>query len=254
MKILYVDDDNINQEMITLMLCQKGFEIETASNGQEAVEAVRNGAYDLVLMDVQMPVMDGIEATKIIRSWEEGNHSTPIIALTASDMVSNIHECVQAGMNDFVSKPFSVQQLLNVIDSILKDDAVALEANETQLITSGNGQKMVTLDTEIGLTNCNNDIMLYKKFLREFTKTLPEKTDKIFNGFSSGKRDFALRLVHNLKGVSATLGALKFSRAAAQLEHPFKPDDVAVIEHSLQYFRDQTTELQIHIDKYLDGI
>jgi len=253
MKILYVDDENINQEMITLMLFQRGFEIETASNGQEAVEAVRNGTYDLVLMDVQMPVMDGIEATKIIRSWEDGNHNTPIIALTANDMVSSIHECVQAGMNDFVSKPFSVQQLLNVINSILKDDAVALDANQVQH-TSISGQKMVTLDTETGLMNCNNDIMLYKKFLREFTNALPEKTDKIYKNLSSGKTDYALRLVHNLKGVSATLGAMKFSHAAAQLEHPFEPDDVTLNEHSLQYFRDQTTELQIQIDKYLDGI
>jgi len=253
MKILYVDDDNINQEMITLMLFQRGFEIETASNGQEAVEAVRNGTYDLVLMDVQMPVMDGIEATKIIRSWEDGNHNTPIIALTANDMVSSIHECVQAGMNDFVSKPFSVQQLLNVINSILKDDAVALDVNKVQH-TSISEQKMVTLDTETGLMNCNNDIILYKKFLREFVNALPEKTDKIYKNLSSGNTGYALRLVHNLKGVSATLGAMKFSHAAAQLEHSIEPDGVAIIELSLKYFRDQTTELQIHIDKYLDGI
>jgi len=253
MKILYVDGDNINQEMITLMLFQRGYEIETASNGQEAVEAVRNENYDLVLMDVQMPVMDGLEATKIIRNWEDGNHNTPIVALTASDMVSSIHECINAGMNDFVSKPFSVQQLLNVIDSVLKDDTKTLEENEEQS-TIGSGQKLVTLDTETGLMNCNNDIMLYKKFLREFTNTLSEKAGKIFTGFSSGNTDYALRLVHNLKGVSATLGAMKFSHAAVKVELSFRSDDVSVIEHSLQYFRDQISELQIYIDKYINGI
>lgn len=253
MNILFVDDDNINQEMISLMLSQRGFEVTSASNGKEAVDAVKNGTYDLVLMDVNMPVMDGIQATKIIRSWEDGNANTPIIALTAAEMVSNVQECIQAGMNDFVSKPFSVQQLVNVIDSVFENNAKNSNDRSLQPETN-NITKMVVLDTESALMNCNNDIIIYKKMLREFLNTLPEKEDKIFTGISSGESDDALRLVHNLKGVSATLGAMKFSRAAAQLERSFELGDSTVIDTSLRNLRDQIAELKIQLDLYLNGI
>jgi two-component system sensor histidine kinase/response regulator len=253
MNILYVDDDNINQELISLMLSQRGFEVTTASNGKEAVDAVKIGAYDVVLMDVQMPVMDGIEATKIIRAWEDGNRITPIIALTAAEMVANVKECIQAGMNDFVSKPFNVQQLVNVIDSIFEKNAKNYDVPVAQP-ESSKKPELVVLDTKIGLINCNNDIMIYKKMLREFLNTLPEKTEKIFAGVNDGETDVALRLLHNLKGVSATLGAMKFSHAASQLESSFMLGDVDVIGTNLQNFRDQISLLKSQVEMYLNAI
>jgi len=253
MHILFVDDDNINQEMISLMLSQRGFEVTTASNGKEAVDAVKNGIYDLVLMDVHMPVMDGIQATKIIRSWEDGNRNIPIIALTAAEVVAKIQECIQAGMNDFISKPFSVGQLVNVIDSVFDKNAEN-SVDHGEKPDNSKFTKLVVLDTETALMNCNDDIIIYKKMLREFLNTLPKKADRIFTGLSNGESDDALRLVHNLKGVSATLGAMKFSHAAAQLERSFELGDDTVIETSLNNFRDQIAELNIKLDVYLNAI
>lgn len=253
MNILFVDDDNINQEMISLMLSQRGFEVTSASNGKEAVDAVKNGTYDLVLMDVNMPVMDGIQATKIIRSWEDGNANTPIIALTAAEMVSNVQECIQAGMNDFVSKPFSVQQLVNVIDSIFEKNGKNFDDRDVHQKRS-NKTILMVLDTQTALENCDNDIIIYKKMLREFKKTLSEKTDKIFSGLAGGEKDDALRLVHNLKGVSATLGAMKFSHAASQLERSYELGDVEMIKSSLQYFHDQIAKLISQVEVFLNEI
>jgi CheY-like chemotaxis protein/HPt (histidine-containing phosphotransfer) domain-containing protein len=227
--------------------------VTTASNGREAIDAVINGAYDIVLMDVQMPVMDGIQATKIIRATADGKRDTPIIALTAAEMVSNVQECIQAGMNDFVSKPFSVQQLVNVIESIFEKNAKNFEDPAAKL-DSNSRPKLLVLDTETALINCNNDIIIYKRMLREFMNTLPEKSDKISIDLAGGEKDGASRLVHNLKGVSATLGAMKFSQAAAQLESAIELGDGDAIGKKLQNFRDQITLLKSQVETYLNEI
>jgi len=121
-KILLVEDNLVNQKVASRMLDKLGYGCDIASNGQEAVEAVRSGAYDLVFMDCQMPVMDGYEATGAIRRLEGGNRRTPIVAMTAHAGEENRERCLDAGMDDFVTKPARLADLKTILQKYLDED------------------------------------------------------------------------------------------------------------------------------------
>ncbi len=116
--VLVVEDNAVNQMVAGRMVEVLGYSVDIVDTGQKAVEAMQRMAYDFVLMDVQMPVMDGFEATRVIRTPESGvlNPSTPIIAMTASAMKGDRERCLDAGMDDYISKPLKRQELLNVLE------------------------------------------------------------------------------------------------------------------------------------------
>ena len=115
LSILVVDDDELNQRMMRLLLKRDGHQVECASNGQEAFEAVKSRSYDIVLMDLQMPVMGGVEASRCIREWEADGRHTFIVALTASFMPEKGRELFEAGIDNYMSKPFDVEHLRNIL-------------------------------------------------------------------------------------------------------------------------------------------
>lgn len=115
LKILLVEDNQVNQLVATAMLATQGYLIDVAENGVEGVKAVVNGEYDIVLMDIQMPEMNGVEATREIRALEGGKSSVPIIAVTAHAMHGDRETYLAAGMNDYVSKPIDPKLLLEAI-------------------------------------------------------------------------------------------------------------------------------------------
>lgn len=119
-KILVAEDNEANQFLIKAITRTEDWDITMVDDGEKAVEEYKNGEFDLILMDVQMPVMDGYEATRIIRSLEEGKKMhTPIIALTAYAMKSDKDQCIEAGMDDYISKPFKRQQFIDIIRNTL---------------------------------------------------------------------------------------------------------------------------------------
>jgi CheY-like chemotaxis protein len=120
-KILVAEDNEANQFLIKAITKTMDWEITLVENGEEAIDAFKKEDFDLILMDVQMPVMNGYEATKIIRTLEaENNTHIPIIALTAYAMTSDKDQCIDAGMDDYISKPFKRQQFLDIISHTLK--------------------------------------------------------------------------------------------------------------------------------------
>ncbi len=116
LRILLAEDNPINRKLAVTLLQKAGFHVETVENGVEAVKALQTGTYSLVLMDVQMPEMDGLEATQNIRSWEGRKKHTPIIAMTAHAMKGDRERCLSAGMDDYVTKPLQPQELFDTID------------------------------------------------------------------------------------------------------------------------------------------
>lgn len=117
LSILVTEDQPINQRIIVQLLCKKGWEVTTANNGLEAVLKAHEQAFDLILMDVMMPEMDGFEATRLIREDTQGkNHATPIIALTANAMKGDKENCLAAGMNDYISKPINAKEVFQTIE------------------------------------------------------------------------------------------------------------------------------------------
>ena len=113
--ILLVEDNVINAKVATIILQRLGHNVDTANNGREAVTAYSSGDYDLILMDMQMPVMDGLEATRQIRQLEDNEKWTPIIALTANALKDDVERCVAAGMDAHLGKPINLEELQAVL-------------------------------------------------------------------------------------------------------------------------------------------
>lgn len=122
LSILLAEDNEINQKIIQYSLTNAGYKVDIANNGQEAIDMYHAGNYDLVLMDVQMPILDGFEATAHIRNIESailnGTHRTPIVALTANAMKGDREKCLDAGMDEYLSKPFTPNDLISIIRSV----------------------------------------------------------------------------------------------------------------------------------------
>lgn len=116
LRILVVDDVPVNLIVVERMLDSIGYQVETAANGLEALEAVKNNHFDLIFMDIQMPEMDGFEATLRIRELGPETDSIPIVAITANTQDSDRVACIEAGMNDYIAKPFVKKQLAALLD------------------------------------------------------------------------------------------------------------------------------------------
>jgi CheY-like chemotaxis protein len=114
-RILIVEDNRVNQKLIVKMLASKNLICDLVSHGKEAVEAIIHKSYDIIFMDCQMPVMDGYEATKKIRQMEDGKRRTRIIAMTANTMESDKQKCLEAGMDDYITKPIDFHTMLRFI-------------------------------------------------------------------------------------------------------------------------------------------
>jgi len=121
LRILVVDDDLMTQRMMQILLCRQGHQVDVASNGLEAFDAVKYQKYDVVFMDLQMPIMDGMEASRRIREWENGGPNTFIIALTATYLFEEGQRLFEAGIDNYISKPFDPDH----IEHMLKYSVVA---------------------------------------------------------------------------------------------------------------------------------
>jgi two-component system sensor histidine kinase/response regulator len=214
-KILLVDDDCLNQRMMSLVLSEGDYLYDKAFNGAEALEAVKSQKFDLILMDLQMPIMDGYEATKRIRAWEAGNGHIPIIALTAMIFDEDRQLCLDAGMDDCIVKPFDTAELYRIINSYIE------KAANSGMRQSKLGKELEKenslLDIEAALPRFGNDPQIYQEFLLEFLQSLPERMGQFRSMFASGNFQSLSKDSHNLKGVAASLGAMKLSASAAKL-------------------------------------
>jgi two-component system sensor histidine kinase/response regulator len=132
LRVLVAEDNLVNQRLVTRLLEKRGHFVVVAGNGQEALEALEKEGFDLVLMDVQMPVMDGFEATAAIRKREEGKGiRVPVVALTAHAMKGDREKCLAAGMDGYLTKPIRPQQLDELLEKYLARRAETAEAQES---------------------------------------------------------------------------------------------------------------------------
>jgi CheY-like chemotaxis protein len=194
--ILLVEDNKINQEIITGLLEHSGIKIDIAKNGKEGVDLSNTNKYELILMDLQMPIMDGYEATKIIRKRDK---DVPIIALTANAMREDVQRTKQAGMNEHLNKPIEVEKLYETLLKYISKKSV-----KTAITIKKESVKLPAfqhLDSEKALKNLGGNKNLYLKILNNFTKEYTHFEIKMLN-----TEDFK-RATHTLKGLSANIGA-----------------------------------------------
>ena len=230
--ILVVDDDELSRRMMKLLLTRAGHHVELASNGSEAFDAVKSKKYDIVFMDLQMPVMDGVEASQKIRKWENGGMRTFIVALTASYLPEHGQELFDAGIDNYLSKPFELDHVQRMLK--YRSDAILAASSRTLTIHPEEISIAEVLDFQKGVKRVGGDIETYWELLDDFMQELPEKIDAMQHYFASGDLDALSRAAHNLKGVTANLGILQLSEYADKLDKQCGAGYTSMIDVSLQ--------------------
>ncbi len=216
LNILVVDDDVLNQRMMQLLLMRDGHQVDLVSNGLEAFEAIKIKRYDVVFMDLQMPVMDGIEASRRIRQWETGRSHTFIVALTASYLPEQGHVLFEAGIDNYVSKPFELEQ----VQQLLKYGFLARnnDQSDQSVILEKELHTEKVLDFEKGIVQVGGDEDTFRELLSDFIEGLPKRLQIIQHFY--GKKDLVelSRAAHNLSGIAGNLGALQLYDCAKKLD------------------------------------
>jgi len=223
-RILLADDNTINQAVALAQLELLGYNADAVANGAEALEALRHGTYDLVLMDSEMPTMDGYEATRRIR--ESSNADIPIIGVTAHAMPNDRDRCIREGMNGFLSKPVDLQLLAEILERWIPgiDPRVEVQTVEGAALE----KNAASFDSEAFLKRLMGNRQLAGKIIKGFLGDVPSQLNNLQKRFDAADETGARVQAHTLKGSAATVSAVglreigqEMERAAAagQLDH-----------------------------------
>ncbi|WP_422452286.1 transporter substrate-binding domain-containing protein [Endozoicomonas sp. ALC066] len=228
--ILLVEDNEINQQVARELLEGMGLKVTLADNGQEAVDILESKAFDLVFMDIQMPLMDGYQATRVIRR-NSGDKNLPIVAMTAHAMTGDRERCLQMGMNDHISKPLNPAELQEMVGRWLqvpergKSSSLAAKDASEQKAFAEDLEKLEGIHLHNGLNRVRGNVDLYRQLLVNFYLDQREDLQKLLNCLD--KRDWqgARFIVHGIKGAGGSLGAEQLHITAARLEAALRNRD-----------------------------
>jgi signal transduction histidine kinase/CheY-like chemotaxis protein len=223
-RILLVEDNDINQQVARELLEDAGLVVDVADNGQIALELVQKFSYDLVFMDMQMPVMDGVTATREMRKQERLEH-LPIVAMTANAMEQDRRKCMDAGMNDFLIKPINPQDMWTILVRWVRPRRNAPVAQARPAAIQGSAPANVGLphgiaglDTTLGLGRMMGKKPLYLAMLRRYVVGQQDVVRDIRQALAAGDIATAERLAHTTKAVSGNVGATLIQERATALE------------------------------------
>ena len=223
--ILVVEDNEVNRELAVELLIHAGLKVDVAEDGLKSIEMIGRKTYDLVLMDMQMPVMDGVTATIEIRKTPEWS-KLPIVAMTANVMETDIKLCIDAGMNDHIGKPIDPDDLYNKLLKWIKprqsvsSDGQALTAMPVQDVAFPIDIK--GLDMALALRRMLGKKSLYLSLLRIFLAEHKDAGVDIRRALKTNDWETAVLLAHTIKGVSGNIGATRLQERAADLEQAIK--------------------------------
>ncbi|MBF0383418.1 MAG: response regulator [Magnetococcales bacterium] len=225
-KVLLAEDNQINQQVATELLEGNGLVVTVVNNGEEAVEAIKNTSFDVVLMDIQMPVMDGMEATAAIRK-DSRYEKTPILAMTAHAMAGDREKSLAGGMNDHITKPIDPDKLF---DSLVKWIPAKNRGGSLPTQTQGEQKEeelpdnLHGIDINEGLKRVGGNKKLFKKLLKEFFHDYKDVIASIRSTIQKGDFIDVQRTSHTLKGVAGAIGAENLYQAALLLETGIKDE------------------------------
>jgi CheY-like chemotaxis protein/HPt (histidine-containing phosphotransfer) domain-containing protein len=235
-RVLLAEDNPVNVEVAKAMLESLGLDAHCARNGEEALQLVRGGDYDAVLMDCQMPVMDGFAATSAIRHEEReaGRARTlPVIAITANALQGDREACLAAGMDDYLSKPFTQQQLAAVIGRWIAlplvatahhdDEPPRLPPESVELIHRDDVINRVALDNIRALSRDGGDALV-QKVIVAYVDDTPQHLQTLRRAIAGADTSCVRKVAHSLKSASANVGAQKLAQLAREMEHLGRAD------------------------------
>jgi PAS domain S-box-containing protein len=225
--ILLVEDNMVNQKIALRILEKKlGYHADVATNGKEAIESLERSDYDLVLMDCQMPEMDGYEATSTIRDQDSAvrNHNIPIIAMTANAMKGDREKCLEAGMDDYVTKPINMQELADAIERNLSNGRKQqLSPASVPEVTVSKEAKQE--DVPEGIYSEYADDADLVELVDEFAAGLEADVESMRKVLENGDHDGLRRLAHQMKGAGGSYGYPMLTEAAKAIEEAAKTED-----------------------------
>jgi len=236
-RILLAEDNKTNQLLTMKVLRKSGYNVDLAENGKQAVEAVIKKPYDLVLMDIQMPEMDGFTATEKIRSLKSDRKDLPIIALTAHALSGYREKCLEAGMNDYLSKPIKAVEMIEKIGQWclnVTNPEKKSRLNQTTETDKGQGNENSAFVFEEALERVMGDKDLLKEILQQFMDYLPETVDNLKALISDEAFDDLQKEAHSLKGAARNLSAKAIAAAAFILETASSEKSVKEISKGIQ--------------------
>jgi two-component system sensor histidine kinase/response regulator len=233
-RILLAEDNTTNQQVALGILKKLGLRADAVANGAEALKALKILPYDLVLMDVQMPEMDGLEATRRVRDPRSAipNRRIPIIAMTAHAMQGDRERCLQAGMNDYVAKPVSPRALAEALDKWLPQGSAATtdrarEAPEGVACMLAQEPETLVFDRAGMMTRMMDDEDLAREILATFLEDIPQQIATLRSDLEAGNAAGAERQAHTIKGVSATVGGERLRDVAFEMEKAARVGDLS---------------------------
>jgi signal transduction histidine kinase/CheY-like chemotaxis protein/NO-binding membrane sensor protein with MHYT domain/HPt (histidine-containing phosphotransfer) domain-containing protein len=261
-QILLAEDNPINQEVAKEFLATMGLLVHVVNNGQEALDALKQKSYDLVLMDVQMPVMDGYTAASEIRrnpAWTE----LPVIAMTANVMAEDKKTALLAGMNDHVAKPIVMSQLQSVLIKWLKNYKPDLTSQSKEQVTSQEplGNQLIKLPEDqddfkvseaLNLMGGNHKLLF--KLLNEFAQDHGLDVQKFKQLIEKGMRIEAERLVHTMKGLAGMLCARSLQSSSLALEIELKHELLLQSDLRITHWENEFNKIMIHLQTWRSGL
>ena len=259
-RVLLVEDNEINREVASEMLQDVGIHVTTAEHGQQALDRLLAGElFDIVLMDMQMPVLDGLAATAAIRGLP-AHEALPIVAMTANAMARDRQRCLDAGMNDFVAKPIDPKQLWGALLRWMPSGSVASREGAVATASpplSGADLSIEALlplpwvidglDAALGLRRCLGKPELYRSLLRQFIDRQGNIGQELQDAIDRAQWVAAQRLAHTFKSVAGNLGAVRLQEQAEALERGISEHQGAPVERAALLYQIQAIDQSMHI-------
>ena len=228
-RALVAEDQEINREIFSEILYQVGIELDMAQDGQEAVDLFSKNDYDIVFMDIQMPGLDGYEATEAIRqSGTEKATKTPILAMTAHAQSGDREKSMATGMNGHLTKPIDRQALMAALQKWLPPEKCNTAHDKNPNL---NGKSIYSdiqqheLNMGVGLGRVGNNQELYLKLLRDFVSEFSDTSEKLLQEMRTDQRGAALRRIHGIRGIAGNIGGVRLEAAAEELEKAIRGVD-----------------------------
>ncbi|MDD2808892.1 response regulator, partial [Rhodoferax sp.] len=255
LSILLVEDHVINQKLAVALIERWGHRVTVAGDGQAALEVLARQSFDLILMDMMMPVMDGLEATALIRAGESGEQHVPIVAMTANAMQGDRERCLQAGMDDYISKPIEMTELQRVLKRFAPELPNAETLDNSTLGLGGQPELhhvQPAFDYVQALAESDQEVVDIVKEV--FMAQWPVDLDKMTAALTSGDMSPLLHTAHALKGTLGLFGAkpatqlaLELEKMAADAQHALAID-VPALQHKLDALSAQVGQLMLALE------